>query len=118
MTSELKEEMQRLLHEASDADRTGKDTDRRRATRFPFVYPVMVYPKSGRRQVCFSKDLSEDGIGLLQTRPLPVGTIADLELSCTGKPVITEAKLLWRREYALGWNLVGWQFMRLSQTQH
>lgn len=116
MSENTTAEVTRLVAEARALDRVG-DADRRSETRSSFVFPVLIHTAAGTVQCCFSKDLSPSGIGLIQAKPGPIGTIARLVIACTGPPFSVQAQLVWQRKYALDWHLSGWKFLEATAPE-
>lgn len=60
----------------------------------------------------FSKDMSNQGIGVVCDVMIKAGSLATLEIHSTkGDPVILKSEVRWCDPYGTGWFLIGWKFL-------
>lgn len=104
----MQEDIDRLLMEAQRA----KFTERRTEPRHAFVRPVKISIGREPSVAAFSKDLSKQGIGVITSAELEIGTIAVLTIhSTTHYPVHVKCDLRWSDPFGKGWFLTGWKFI-------
>ena len=89
--------------------------ERRTAHRTPLVRPVLVQVGDGERLHSCSKNISAKGIGLIMTKPLPVGTVANLTIhSLKDQPIVIRSELRWCEPFGHGWFAMGWNFLAVG----
>ncbi|MCA9217943.1 MAG: PilZ domain-containing protein [Planctomycetales bacterium] len=96
----LKENQASLLHE------------RRAVPRTAFTRPVTI--SSGRREMVrgFSRDISNQGIGIIDQYEWAPGSIAEIEIhSLFGCNVRVRAEARWCESFGDGWYTTGWHFL-------
>jgi len=104
----MQADVDRLLMEAQRA----RFTERRTEPRHAFARPVHIHIGREPGLLSFSKDMSKQGIGLITSLELDVGTVAVLKIhSTTGRPVHLKCELRWSDGYGPDWYLTGWKFI-------
>ena len=104
----MKADIDKLLLEAQRS----KLTERRTEPRHPFVRPVQITLTDGTAAAAFSKDMSQQGIGVITDMNLATGTIATLSIPSTSMhPVHIKSELRWSDSFGKGWFTTGWKFM-------
>lgn len=107
----MQEEIDRLLSEIQRS----RLAERRTEPRHPFVRPVQIHVPHGLSLSAFSKDMSAQGIGIICSVPMGVGSLATLEIHSTqGASVILRSEVRWCDPYGKGWYLVGWKFIAIA----
>ena len=107
------EDINKLILEAQRA----KYNERRTEPRHPFVRPVRMYLGKEPAVLAFSKDMSKQGIGLVNNMELEVGTIAVLTIhSISHTPVTLKCELRWADKFGKGWFLTGWKFLSSAEV--
>lgn len=107
----MQEEIDRLLSEIQRS----RFSERRTEPRYAFVRPIQICFPHGPRLSAFSKDMSAQGIGVICSVAMVVGSLATLEIHSTqGEPLIVRSEVRWCDPYGKGWFLVGWKFIALS----
>ena len=76
---------------------------------------VLIHPcNTLERHQGFSRDISDDGVGLITASPFESGTAATIAIDrFDGTAVQLESVCRWCRNYGPNWFLTGWQFIRL-----
>ncbi len=119
MTTQAQQALMGQAVAALLADTRETPDDRRTEKRQPFFTPVTVLVEEEGQQrnySCFSRDLSERGIGLLHNMPLNKGQ-ATLRLPRkSGQPVILQGEIVWCRPCGEGWFLSGVNLLGVQQT--
>jgi hypothetical protein len=86
--------------------------ERRSAHRAPLVRPVTIQIGRGEPLFGFSKNISDNGIGVIMNTPPPSGSSALLSIqSLKGKPVVLRSELRWCEPFGTGWYVTGWKFL-------
>jgi hypothetical protein len=89
-----------------------KFMERRTEPRQPFVRPVSIHVGREAGVKAFSKNMSQQGIGIIAAQMWDVGTIATIRIhSLTRKPVYLRCELRWCDPYGDDWYLTGWKFL-------
>ena len=88
--------------------------DRRISERRPFVRPVVIRTSRGEEESNgFSRDISRQGIGILDQRNRTRGTIAILDIHSVLHDAITlRAEVRWCEPFGKDWFSTGWSFIR------
>lgn len=94
-----------LIVEAHDEDKR----DRRTEVRYPFFRSVELEVE-GRRHAAFSREISNDGMGLLHNVELPPGDVEVTILSRRGHSVHIRVRIHWCRPCGQGWFISGGRF--------
>jgi hypothetical protein len=86
--------------------------ERRSLTRTTFTRPVVIRTGRDKRQTGFSRDISNQGIGIIDQTQWPVGSITEIEIhSLFGKNLTVRAEARWSDSYGDGWFVTGWHFL-------
>ena len=86
--------------------------ERRSAHREPLVRPVTIQIGGGEPLFGFSKNISDNGIGVIMNAPPSSGTSARLSIQCLNrKPVVIRSELRWCEPFGTGWYVTGWKFL-------
>lgn len=98
-----------LLQEEYQAERL----EQRTSERHGFNRPVAIRVENGRCAISgFTKNISEEGIGIVLDTMLPEGTIANLRVHTLSDDVVCfPAKLVWIAAFGHGWFISGWKFI-------
>lgn len=99
-------------------DRVFDREERRSLYRESISRPVGIRLDSGREILCFSRNLSFEGIGVISHVPFDDNCEATIEIHSThaGNPVMA-AQLVWCRPFGQGWYISGWQFLALLREK-
>lgn len=69
---------------------------------------------TGKKCMGFSRDISDDGVGLITEEKIEPNTVATLSIErFDGTHVKLRAICRWARYYGPNWHLTGWEFQRL-----
>lgn len=112
-------EIQALFDEIVNEETRFIMSERRDATRKPITRRVLVHSnrQTGQNHFAFSRDISNQGVGLVSQEPTEVGVITKLEIDrLNGRPSIVVAECRWCDEFAKGWFVTGWNFKRLERS--
>ena len=89
-----------------------KFMERRTEPRQPFVRPISIHVGQESAVRAFSKNMSQQGIGVVVPQLWDVGTLATLRIhSLTSRPVYLRCELRWCDPYGKDWYLSGWKFL-------
>ena len=75
--------------------------------RYPFFHNVSIRTGAGTCYSAFSRDISEQGIGLLHNFELPLGEVGIAISSKQGYSVPLRARIAWCRSCGEGWYISG-----------
>ena len=107
----MRDEIARLLSEIQRS----RLSERRTEPRHPFVRPVLIHFPHSPSLLAFSKDISTQGIGVICSVSIAVGSLATLEIhSIRGEPVMLKSEVRWCDQYGTGWFIVGWKFTGIA----
>ena len=89
--------------------------ERRSLYRHFFSRPVAVRLDDKREIVCFSRNLSFEGIGLISHIEFEPNAAAKIEIHSNyiDNPIMT-SQMAWCRSFGDGWFMSGWQFLALA----
>ena len=111
VSSDIDDAVQGLLREDFDYNRT----EHRTAHRDSLVRCVLIERGSNQQAIeAFSRDISNAGIGVVTTEPLPerlTATITIERLDGTTLRILADCR--WCKRYGKKWFLSGWQFLNL-----
>lgn len=86
--------------------------ERRATNRTTFTRPVVLTTGRGQRYDGFSRDISNQGIGIIDQEKWPAGTIVEIEIhSLFGRNMKARAEARWSDAYGDGWYVTGWHFL-------
>lgn len=104
----MQEDIERLVMEAQRS----RLNERRTEPRHSFVRPVSIYQGDKPGLSCFSKDISNLGIGIITPQEFDVGIHAVLRIhSVSSYPVFVRSEVRWCDRFGKGWFLTGWKFI-------
>ena len=87
--------------------------ERRAVDRHPFARPVKI--ATGRQDEAmlgFARDISTQGIGIIEQIERAAGTIAELDIhSVLGPNITVRAEVRWSEAFGDGWFVNGWAFI-------
>jgi len=107
----MRDEVDRLLSEIQRS----RLSERRTEPRHPFVRPVLIHFPHSPSLLAFSKDISTQGIGIICSVTMAVGSLATLEVhSIQGESVMLKSEVRWCDQYGKGWFIVGWKFIGIA----
>lgn len=100
--------VERIFNEERQFDRA----ERRSLYRETISRPVGIRLNNDREILCFSKNLSFDGIGVISQYSFLENTEAKIEIHSSNNlnPVMA-AKLAWCKPFGEGWFVSGWHFL-------
>ncbi len=105
--SELQAAVGVLLSEARD-----QGIDRRKLQREPYLKKVLIQPDSGPGVTGFTRDISDEGVGLLHSFPLkPKDTVIVSIAGPDQIPFRLQVETTWCSPLGDGWYASGGQFM-------
>lgn len=112
-------EIQRLIDDIINEETRFMMSERRDATRKPITRGVIIQPcnEPGQQFSAISRDVSNQGIGLISQREWKDGDTAKIEINrLKGPASIVVAECRWCDKFAEGWFVSGWNFKRLERS--
>ena len=99
-------------------DRQFDREERRSLYRESISRPVGIRLTSGREILCFSRNLSFEGIGVISHVEFDPDSEATIEIHSTDDcNSVMAAKLAWCRPFGQGWYISGWHFLALIREK-
>ena len=88
--------------------------DRRASERKSFVRPVIIRNLRGSEtSTAFTRDISQQGVGILEQRSRERGSIARLDIySLLHETISIEAEVRWCEPFGPDWFITGWAFLK------
>ena len=86
--------------------------ERRATSRTAFTRPVTI--TTGRKEptLGFSRDICNQGLGVIDQVKWATGSIAEIEIhSLFGRNVVVRAEARWSDTFGNGWFVTGWHFL-------
>lgn len=113
-TGQFSEVVQKLLAEASESGIDSREEERK-----PFFRPVTLILGEGKQQhvACFSRDISDTGIGLLHYMPLQPGSIVVMIPSILSGHIRIESELVWCHPCGDGWYISAARFLGIVESE-
>ena len=101
------------LQELLAASRGGDFQDRRAAERHAFFAPVSIIAPTAHSLLlsAFSRDVSQDGIGLLHFFRMEPGAMCELCIGQSDVKIRLRAEVMWTKPAGEGWFTSGWRFV-------
>lgn len=86
--------------------------ERRASSRTTFTRPVTIVAGRKPPTIGFSRDISSQGLGVIDQIEWTKGTIAEIEIhSLFGRNVTVRAEVRWCDSFGTGWYVTGWHFL-------
>ena len=110
-------EIQKLIDQIVNTETRFIMSERRDATRTPLTRAVKIQPagQEGKEYSAITRDISNRGLGLVGQVNWEVGVVAKIAVSRAHQiPAIVVAECRWCDNFAEGWFLSGWNFVRVE----
>ena len=110
-------EIQKLIDEIINAETRFIMSERRDATRTPLTRAVKIKPSGmdGKEFSAITRDISNRGIGLIGQVNWEEGVVAKIAICRSQRPpAVVVAECRWCDNFADGWFLSGWNFLRVE----
>jgi c-di-GMP-binding flagellar brake protein YcgR len=110
-------EIQKLIDEIINTETRFIMSERRDATRTPLTRAVKIRPctPNSKEFSGITRDISNRGIGLVGQVNWEVGVVAKIAISrLQQNPCVLVAECRWCDNFADGWFLSGWNFLRME----